>query len=338
MGIVSGKSSHNEKMTTAGAGYNRRAHHAGSWYSSDPKTLDETLSGYMMAAAAETSSSSADASSSTILRGVICPHAGYSYSGPTAAFSYLALQRELQKQDSPIEHIIVFHPSHHVHLEGCAVSGAQKLETPLGDLMVDDALREELLQLKKGGFTIMEQGVDEREHSGELQYPYIAKAMLGTKNKSIQVLPVMCGNLSTAQEEMYGRLLAPIVARPNVLSVISTDFCHWGDRFQYQPTPSTTTTTSSSLEIHQHIRELDHRGMNHIELQEPGAFAKYLKETRNTICGRHAIGVWLNAVHCHKEKAPPLEIEFVKYDQSSQVRSMRESSVSYASAIARRKI
>jgi AmmeMemoRadiSam system protein B len=77
--------------------------------------------------------------------------------------------------------------------------------------------------------------------------------------------------------------------------------------------------------------------MNYIELQEPGAFAKYLKETRNTICGRHAIGVWLNAVHCNKEKVS-LEIEFVKYDQSSQVRSMGESSVSYASAIARRKI
>jgi predicted class III extradiol MEMO1 family dioxygenase len=83
--------------------------------------------------------------------------------------------------------------------------------------------------------------------------------------------------------------------------------------------------------------------MQHIEMKEPGAFAKYLKETRNTICGRHAIQTWLNAV-VHSERvgkdnggndSRALIIEFNKYAQSSNVRSMNESSVSYATAIAR---
>ena len=64
---------------------------------------------------------------------------------------------------------------------------------------------------------------------------------------------------------------------------------------------------------------MDHQGMSYIELQEPGAFAKYLKQTRNTICGRHAIGVWLNAVHANNHANNPglevLDVRFVKYDQ-----------------------
>lgn len=70
--------------------------------------------------------------------------------------------------------------------------------------------------------------------------------------------------------------------------------------------------------------------------QRPGAFAEYLRETRNTICGRHAIAVWLNAL----ARAFPLEtrtavptISFVKYAQSSAAKSTRDSSVSYASAV-----
>ena len=321
MGTASGKA--NYKMDS---GYIRRAKHAGSWYSSDRTELDGTLSSFLEEAASESSTEDLD----TPLRAVICPHAGYSYSGLTAAYSYHHLRSELQKVDSPIKRILLLHPSHHVYLNGCAVSGASRIETPLGNLQIDEELRDEILNLNPRGFSIMEKSVDELEHSGEMQYPYIAKAC-GKKN--IKVLPIMCGNISGRQEEDYGRLLAPIVGRQDVLCVVSTDFCHWGSRFQYQPTPNTT-----SIEIHEHIRQLDARGIRHICLQEPRAFAKYLTETRNTICGRHAISVWLNAVHCNKPEQEVLDIQFVKYAQSSHVRAMRESSVSYGSATARRKI
>lgn len=310
-------------------GYIREAFHAGSWYSSDSSELNEKLSRLLEAAAAEQPSSSMPT-----LRGIICPHAGYSYSGPTAAYSYRYLVEELNRADSKVEHILVLHPSHHVYLDGCAVSGASVLETPVGNLPVDDAMRDEILKLRsnKNSFSIMEQTDDEREHSGEMQYPFIARAIPASKAHIIKVLPIMCGSISGVQEEDYGNLLAPIVARPDVLCVVSTDFCHWGSRFHYQPTPETTRC----IEIHEHIRDLDRRGMNYIELQEPGAFVKYLKQTRNTICGRHAVGVWLNAIHANDNaKREVLDIQFVSYAQSSQVRSMRDSSVSYASATAR---
>jgi AmmeMemoRadiSam system protein B len=304
--------------------YIRKACHAGSWYSDDEKTLDQELAGYL---------SDVVMNSSTIeagLRGIVCPHAGYSYSGPTAAYSYSALCQELSKKDSPIRTILVLHPSHHLYLEGCAVSGAHTIETPVGKLTVNETLRQEILAL--GDFTYMEQGVDEAEHSGEMQYPYIAKVLKDTqKTDSISVLPIMCGNLSTSMEAFYGKLLAPIMVRPEVLCVISTDFCHWGTRFRYQP-----TSQDNTMPIHEFIQQLDQQGMQHISMQEPGAFARYLQETRNTICGRHAAQVWLHGVTYNKDKEV-LEIEFVKYAQSSRAKSLQDSSVSYASAVARRR-
>ena len=295
------------KNVEAGS-YRRKAYHAGSWYQDNPTALHRTLQGYL---------DDASSTASEPVRAVICPHAGFRYSGPTAAYSYLALQNSLQG----IEHILVLHPAHHVYLQGCAVSGASVLETPIGNLTVDDAMRREILALSPK-FSVMDSSTDDEEHSGEMQYPFLKK-ILG--EREIPVLPIMCGALSTDQEAEFGRLLAPIVAWPSVVCVISSDFCHWGSRFRYQPTSGT------SQPIHQFIKEMDHQGMDLIALKQPGAFAEYLKRTKNTICGRHAIAVWMQAIACRDHDH--LTVNFVKYAQSSAVESMSDSSVSYASAV-----
>jgi len=178
---------------------------------------------------------------------------------------------------------------------------------------------------------MMDQETDENEHSGELHYPYIAKAMKDADAfDRIRVLPIMVGGINTKKEEHFGTLLKDIIVRPNIITIASTDFCHWGKRFQYQPTDG-----DKKQPIFEHISELDHAGMTHIELQQPGAFATYLKRTQNTICGRHPLAVWLYAISQNKKDGKEcLNVKFVRYAQSSQVRSMRDSSVSYASAVA----
>jgi len=79
--------------------------------------------------------------------------------------------------------------------------------------------------------------------------------------------------------------------------------------------------------------------MDKISLQEPGAFAEYLREYRNTICGRHPIGVLLNCLDLMKE-APgggiTHDVRFNRYEQSGQVTKKNDSSVSYASGIVNR--
>lgn len=77
--------------------------------------------------------------------------------------------------------------------------------------------------------------------------------------------------------------------------------------------------------------------MDLIEKQDTAGFHKYLKDCRNTICGRHPIAILLQALDAIREQqlCPPTQeasIKFVQYAQSSKCRSQRDSSVSYASA------
>merc|ERR550539_201560 len=136
----------------------------------------------------------------------------------------------------------------------------------------------------------MNRSTDEMEHSGEMQYPYIAQICKEIKiiheNQTtplIQILPIMIG--ATSKTKFFGHLLSPILSRSNIFTIISTDFCHWGSRFGYSPTSSQHDNQEFNT-IHEFIEWLDRRGMENISLQDPGAFAKYMRQYKNTICGR----------------------------------------------------
>ena len=82
--------------------YIRRACHADSWYSSDPNVLDGLLTKFLADAKDDNDGDeSAPASALGIGRGIpnacISPHAGFQYSGATAAYSYLALAEAIEK-------------------------------------------------------------------------------------------------------------------------------------------------------------------------------------------------------------------------------------------------
>lgn len=61
-------------------------------------------------------------------------------------------------------------------------------------------------------------------------------------------------------------------------------------------------------------------------------FAAYLQRTKNTICGRHPIGVLLGALTALEEGGRSSTMKWVRYEQSSQCLTLSDSSVSYASA------
>lgn len=117
--------------------YFRRSHHAGSWYDDDPRALDDMLSMFLADASENKCSSDAYETESTtdsennvvsnsrrlgVPRACISPHAGFQYSGPTAAYSFLALKEALLSNPL-LQTVVVLHPSHHVYLDGCALSG-----------------------------------------------------------------------------------------------------------------------------------------------------------------------------------------------------------------------
>ncbi|TPX72250.1 hypothetical protein SpCBS45565_g00544 [Spizellomyces sp. 'palustris'] len=331
----------------------RDASHAGSWYSGSGKRLSSELDGWL----AKVPTSVSDGSLSnfplpiTKCRAIIAPHAGYSYSGPAAAYAYKCVDVE------PIKRVFVLGPSHHFYLDGCALSQCDEYETPLGNLKLD---KDVIAKLKATGeFSLMSQQVDEDEHSIEMHLPYVYK-IFEKKQEPYTIVPILVGAISAEKETKFGRLLASYLADPQNLFVVSSDFCHWGSRFSY------TYQGSGNRDppIYQCIETLDREGMEIIETIDPKSFTAYLKKTRNTICGRHPIGVLLNAAAVlingqtededisgkrKKQKSDDTdniaeraangngtvkkaEIKFIHYAQSSKVTSNRDSSVSYASA------
>ncbi|XP_046743332.1 protein MEMO1 [Diprion similis] len=287
----------------------RRASHAGSWYTDSGTELNKQLGSWLNAA---------DLTHGPA-RAIIAPHAGYSYCGACAGFAY--------RQISPVvvRRIFILGPSHHVRLAGCALSSASVYRTPLYDLHIDQQVYRELEETNQ--FEWMDMNTDEDEHSIEMHLPYIAKVMEDFKD-SFTIIPILVGSLSPDREAAYGNLLAPYLADPQSLFIISSDFCHWGQRFRY------TYYDRSCGPIHRSIHNLDKMGMDIIETLNPPAFTDYLKKYGNTICGRHPIGVLLQAISSLRSNTngQKMNLKFLKYAQSSQCNNMSDSSVSYASA------
>ncbi|KAK9874389.1 hypothetical protein WA026_002736 [Henosepilachna vigintioctopunctata] len=286
----------------------RKAAHAGSWYTDSGPNLSRQLDFWL---------NQADLIHGPA-RAIIAPHAGYQYCGACGGHAY--------RQISPVvvRRIFILGPSHHVRLSGCALSSAQKYETPLYDLTVDRQVNADLEMT--GQFEWMDMDTDENEHSIEMHLPYIAKVMEDYKSQ-FTILPILIGSLSPDKEACYGRILSTYLADPQNLFIISSDFCHWGHRFRY------TYYDRSFGNIHQSIEGLDRMGMDIIENLNPTEFTNYLKKYGNTICGRHPIGVLLQAVQeiLRNDQTQNASFKFLKYAQSSQCRNMNDSSVSYAS-------
>lgn len=298
--------------------HRRRATHAGSWYEASEERLRKSLTSWLEQATVE----NGRAQQGKTVQAVIAPHAGYSYSGSTAAFAYSAID------PSRICRVIVLGPSHHVYLKDrCAVSTADVLETPLGDLPVDKEVAQGLLELsdRSARFVPMSDDMDEGEHSIEMHLPYIRHVF---SNENVKVLPIVVGSLSEEKERHFGRILSPWLGDGETFFIISSDFCHWGSRFRY------TRVDTDATYIWQSIERLDKEGMTIIESGDHAAFWRYQHRTENTVCGRHPIGVLMSALaYCAAHSNEVFNIRFVRYRQSSRCVKMSDSSVSYASAV-----
>ena len=198
-------------MREVKAGGIRRSVIAGSWYPGQPDVLRRTLEGYL-----------ADAEKVELggeLKALISPHAGYAYSGPTAAYAYKQLE------DSPsFDAVAVLSPIHQAYLGRFAVTKAGHYETPLGLVEVDAELVEALgkeVTLNRVGF--------DGEHSLEIQIPFLQQ-VLGT----FTLLPVMLGEPLSSDRSLaacreLSAALAKLLRDRKVLLVASTDLAHLRD-------------------------------------------------------------------------------------------------------------
>jgi len=160
----------------------------------------------------------------SLVRGGVVPHAGWSYSGPTAGRVFATLSA----QDAP-ETIVLFGAVHRWGVRGASMYGSGSWRTPLGDLSIDVELAQEVL--RGGGGAILDSpDAHAGEHSIEVQLPFIAHLFPGTRILPIAVPPSPDAHKLGAQVASAARTLGR-----RTLAIGTSDLTHYGPRYGLAP-------------------------------------------------------------------------------------------------------
>ena len=210
---------------------------------------------------------------------LIAPHAGYVYSGQTAAHAYA------QVRGLPYETVVIIGPSHQVAFKGCSIYLKGGFETPLGIVRVDDKLAAAIVEASGFGFNPK---AFAQEHSVEVQIPFIQRALPQAK-----IVPIVMGFQNAATIRGLAEALAKTCSPKKVLIVASTDLSHFLSKKEAEATDSRT----SSL----------------IQAFETGSLLKKIEAGENIMCG----GGPVLAALFYSEKAGRPQVEILHRSDSS---------------------
>lgn len=168
---------------------------------------------------------------------LIVPHAGYIYSGATAALAYA----ELAPWRDRIRRVALLGPTHRVAVNGMALPTVDKFSTPLGEVPLDSVAIAQLAQFPQ---VVFSDQVHAREHSLEVQLPFLQKVL-----NDFSLIPLAVGNCPpSAVAEVINHLWGG----PETLIVISTDLSHF---LPYAEAKSVDANTCRHiLNLDSHIR------------------------------------------------------------------------------------
>lgn len=185
---------------------NRKPYAAGRFYSGDASTLKADLKNLF---------SKAEQAKYQNVQAVIVPHAGYPFSGVVAASGY--------KQVDPareFEHVFVIATSHNDYYPGASIYSKGNYETPLGEVEVDRALAQKLIDENK--VFSFHAKAHQSEHSLEVQLPFLQYYL----QKPFRIVPIVIGTREPSACAAIAEALRPYFNSRN-LFVISTDFSHY---------------------------------------------------------------------------------------------------------------
>jgi len=150
--------------------------------------------------------------------GIVAPHAGYIYSGKTAAHAYNLLVGKKYKT------VVVISPSHSEYFPGVSIFEGDAYETPLGILKVDNEFREKL-ETDDG---IIFKGYEghRREHALEVQLPFLQAVL-----NDFKIVPVVMGDQSKRNVDTLAKKLSE-VSDDETLVVASSDLSHFFNKAQ----------------------------------------------------------------------------------------------------------
>lgn len=183
----------------------RRPSVAGLFYPSDPIELKDTILDFL----AETK---IDVSFNNIV-GIVSPHAGYVYSGLTAAYAFNTIK------DYDFEKAIVLSPSHNDFFDGSYIFDGDAYLTPLGEIPVNRSVSNEIIANSNSVF----EGVrgHQTEHALEVQLPFLQMI-----NPNFSLIPIVMGNQESKYINDLAESLSKIIDDKTII-VASSDLSHF---------------------------------------------------------------------------------------------------------------
>jgi AmmeMemoRadiSam system protein B len=175
---------------------------AGQFYSYDKDVLKNELKKFFNSTGA---SKTGDALS------IVCPHAGYMYSGAVAAYSYNAIKKQ------GVKTAIILGPNHGGMGAPVSIYPAGEWETPLGKMDIDSKIAEEI----SGDKFALDESAHIYEHSIEVQLPFLQYLF-----KDIKIVPICIMDQRLAIMKELGEKLANTL-RGDCIVIASTDFSHY---------------------------------------------------------------------------------------------------------------
>lgn len=145
--------------------------------------------------------------------GIVSPHAGYIYSGRTAAYVYNLIK------DKNYKTVIIISPSHSEYFPGISVYEGDAYETPLGLVEIDNEMADRLCEDNK----IIFRGIQghRREHALEVQIPFLQSVL-----KDFKLVPIVMGDQSKRFVDELALQISK-VADDSTLVVASSDMSHF---------------------------------------------------------------------------------------------------------------
>ncbi|HOJ34094.1 MAG TPA: AmmeMemoRadiSam system protein B [Candidatus Hydrogenedentes bacterium] len=266
---------------------------AGRWFAADPEELRAEIRNYFESAASMPQKD---------IIALVLPHAGYMYSGRTAAAGVKMASGKTYNR------ILVMGPSHRLPMENIAsVPDYTHFETPLGQIALDADF---IQKLKEDPHFRTVPGAFEYEHSVQIEVPLLQETF-----HDFRLVPVVVGQLDAATAKSMGDTLRKLVDT-DTLVVVSSDFTHYGPNYGYLPFRENEA---------ENLKKLDMGAFAFIEKKDAEGFLGYIHETGATICGASPIAVLLNLLP--QEAA----VSLVQYDTSGALMKDFTNSVSYLS-------
>lgn len=230
--------------------------------------------------------------------GAVSPHAGYIFSGKTAA----AAIGSVMEADT---YIII--GSNHTGLGEALAFSQDTWETPLGKVETD----KELARWFDGSWIVHDEEAHSREHSIEVIVPFLQRKM---KDKPFKIFPIVMGDQNKAAADAIAQVLIPVMKdetyiqkenyeeKLKIAIIASSDFSH------YVP--------------EEFAKEHDAAIIKRIEAMDVDEFYDFIDKYDATICGYGPVAVLMMVA-----KAIGANAKLLEYRTSNEEREAREAEV-----------